>query len=198
MESDVHRGVKRGWDVISVACSDHVGVALTSKGELFQWTLGDSNARKVLDAGCVPFKKITGTFDFIFALTVKGEMHYLDENTPLWRSGLHKTPAWKTVFDDHKIEDIASFTRTENLVVIKNLPTLHFPWREKSSQRTDAFLPKEVNISNVCLVTSGRRLREDRRLRSRTRSMKSLKHCSSTFTATRSNSRRASMKIFLI
>ncbi|XP_035702316.1 regulatory protein NPR3-like [Folsomia candida] len=90
-------------------------VALTSKGELYQWKLRDKVPQKVL--GSVPFKKITGSCDYIFALTGEGELHYLDVDIPSCSCG---SPIIKRLFEDHKIEDIApSCSGTEDVVVVE-------------------------------------------------------------------------------
>ncbi|XP_035711351.1 uncharacterized protein LOC118436825 [Folsomia candida] len=67
-------------EVISVTCIEHMGVALTAKGQLYQWKLRDMMSQKVLIDGSGPLKKITGSYDLIFALTDKGDMHYLEVN----------------------------------------------------------------------------------------------------------------------
>ncbi|XP_035711161.1 uncharacterized protein LOC110854462 isoform X2 [Folsomia candida] len=105
-------------DVTSITCSAHMCVALTSKGELYQWKFGDMMPQKVFIDGSVPLKKITGTSDFIVALTVKGELHYVEIKAFSRLLANTRTSAWRAIFKDYKIEDIAS-CGAEHVVVVE-------------------------------------------------------------------------------
>ncbi|XP_021958884.2 RCC1 and BTB domain-containing protein 1 [Folsomia candida] len=140
-------------EVISVTCSDRMGVALTSKGELFQWEVGDKVPKKVF--ACYTFKKITGNSDFIFALTVTGEMQYLEPLFPWWRRP-PRTVEWMTIeFEDHKIEDIASCNGDQNVVVVelKNSKRFAFHYCEGENHEIPALptftLPSDASMDGL-------------------------------------------------
>ncbi|OXA54820.1 RCC1 and BTB domain-containing protein 1 [Folsomia candida] len=111
-------------EVISIACSDDISIALTSNGEVFQWELGNMLPQKVIVA---PLRKIIGISHIIFALTVEGALYSARFYDPISRE---TKPVWTLVFENLKSHDITTSVSDDVVVVeLKNNIRLAFSYR---------------------------------------------------------------------
>ncbi|XP_035711858.1 uncharacterized protein LOC110855475 [Folsomia candida] len=139
-------------EVISLACTDDMYVALTSNGELFQhssacpvskWRPGrDLEPQKViLDSARV--KKIVAISHIIFALTVEGTLYS-------GRVSQERKPVWGVVMKNLKFHDVAANAGSDDVVLAelkKNKVCLAL------SYRGGIFDPQVLSISsNVTLL----------------------------------------------
>ncbi|XP_021959548.2 uncharacterized protein LOC110855444 isoform X1 [Folsomia candida] len=141
--------------VISIACTDHISVAINFSGELFQWELENKVTKRAFGQNS-QYKKITASRNVVFALRINGVVQCLSlglglplptisRYCNLWvqvitrlRSFLLKFVTKLTTPFVHKIHPhyapllmtLASCGET------MMMQTLHFPWKGKPLEHT--------------------------------------------------------------
>ncbi|XP_035711353.1 RCC1 and BTB domain-containing protein 1-like [Folsomia candida] len=115
---------------------------------------------------------IAGSYEFVFALTVKGELRYLEADLPQWRRSdvspcfillEGNTPEWKTVFEDYKIQDIASCSGNVAVIELANNTRFALSYCRKWNPNSPPFpiitLPSGASLDELFAKCAGKSFR---------------------------------------